>query len=50
VVAFNIRGGDLLSAENLGYDFSRTTDDTPTHFNTPSALTLFVDLGIPLVT
>src|SRR5438552_15325088 len=46
VVTFDIRGVDLLLAENLCDNCSRTKDYAPTHVNNPAPLTLFVDLGI----
>ena len=46
VVAFDIRGVDLLIAKNFGEDCSRTKDSAPPYFHHPSPFPPFVDLGI----
>jgi len=45
--AFDIRGVEGLSAENLGEAFSRPHAYAPPHFHHPSPLTRVSDLGIP---
>jgi hypothetical protein len=47
VVAFHLRGLQVLVAQNLGADCSRTNADASTAFDDPSTCTRLVDLGIP---
>ena len=49
IIPFNIRSVDLFVAQNLCDDFRRTKNDAPTDFNDPSPFTMFVDLGINLL-